>query len=132
MDFPHLDTISGASPKRQDFRALISQAISQAGTSPTAKIVLAASRTQMDAPVTAADMLDERIRYFAAGLYADGNHTADALAPHGAFFPKEPAVFRQAANYDQAVYQDGLGNGKPGSIETELSAEQASLPGHNI
>ncbi len=65
-----------------------------------------------------------RIRYFAA------RHPADAqAAPHGAFFPLNCLDLSHIANYDQAVYQDSLANGKVDAILGKMSDSQAIFPG---
>ncbi|MFC4292613.1 hypothetical protein ACFOWX_09340 [Sphingorhabdus arenilitoris] len=125
MNFPHLKENNDMPSARQDFRALISKAISRQGTSPTAVMMFAKSRDRSAQPVNNCDDMTQRIRYFAAALHPNNA----ATGPYGAFFPHDQTENMGPAIYDQAVYQDGLGNGKGGPLETGLSEEQAIFPG---
>jgi hypothetical protein len=125
MNFPHQKRIAGAPEMRQDFRALISKAISQQGSSPTARLMLAANHHQVVAVANENDPLDERIRYFAAKLFP----IDAATAPHGAFFLREVGDFSEVQTYDQVVYQDSLATGKNQSVKLSLSETQATQPG---
>ncbi len=125
MSFPHLNDMNGAPSVHRDFRALLSKAISRQGSSPTGRLMLAASRTQVAANANGIDALDRRIEYFAAAL-----HPIDAeTAPHGAFFPGKLPEISSASNYDQAVYHAGLGNGKDDAVNIGMSEAQTTLPG---
>jgi hypothetical protein len=125
MNFPHLNRVACAPKMRQDFRALISKAISQQGSSPTARLMLTTGQRQTAAQANRNDPLDERIRYFAAKRFPTGA----ATAPHGAFFLREDRDFKQVRNRDQAVYQDALVSGKNQSVKIGLSETQATQAG---
>ena len=125
MSFPHLNEMSGAPLVHPDFRALLSKAISRQGNSPTGRLMLAKSRMQIATPANGKDALERRIEYFAAELHPINAETA----PHGAFFPQELPEINKTANYDQAVYQSGLGNIKHDTLNIGMSETRTILPG---
>ncbi len=124
MTFPSLhDNINGA-PRRADFRALLSSAISRQAKCVTSIAVIAAQRNVIGAAIRD-DSVEGRLHYFA------GNTAAiDAKAPpHGSFYPSKASEFDDQSNYDQAVYQDGSINRKPVAVKPDLSDELTANPG---
>jgi hypothetical protein len=124
MTFPSLDGGADGAQQRSDFRALLSCAISRQAISPTATAVTLAQRN-LQVSIIRDDSIESRARYFA------GLHSSDQLAaiPHGAFFPAAAAETQCSANYDQAVYHDGLVNGKLAGLEINPSDNLAIKTG---
>lgn len=127
MNFPHLDLMIGAQKGRQDFRALISKAISGQGNSATARMMVAADHNQTVKRAGDIDPISERIQYFAAALHGS-NH---GNAPFGSFFPTKNRNNSNVTNCNQAVYQDNSANRKDIAVNIHLLDLQASHPGHN-
>jgi hypothetical protein len=124
MTFPLLKANADGARQRSDFRALLSCAISRQAISPTATAVTLAQRN-LQVTISRDDSIESRARYFA------GLHSSDQLAavPHGAFFPAAVAETLRSVNYDQAVYHDGLVNGKLAGVEITMSDNLAIKTG---
>ncbi len=124
MTFPLLNGSVDGAQQRSDYRALLSSAISRQACSPTATAVIMAQRN-LQASIVRDDSIESRARYFA------GLHSSDQLAaiPHGAFFPGTVTETQSSVNYDQAVYHDGLVNGKLAGLEIAMSDSLANKTG---
>ncbi len=125
MNFPHLDIRSDAQYARRDYRAYLAKAISHQGNSLTAQAMLSAMREPMVEDNVSDDTIDSRIHYFAAALFP----TTAETAPYGAFLPIDNSEFSNSAIYDQAVYQDGLEDGKLDGIFSTNSELQIPKSG---
>jgi hypothetical protein len=125
MNFPHLDIRSDAQYARRDYRAYLAKAISHQGNSPTARAMLSAMREPILDDNVSDDTIESRIHYFAAALFPITAETA----PYGAFLPCDNTEFSNSAIYDQAVYQDGLGDGKLDAIFSAVSELQKTKLG---
>lgn len=128
MTFPSLhDNINGA-PRRSDFRALLSSAISRQANSFTSIAVIAAQRNVIGTAIRD-DSVEGRLHYFAGNTGRNTGAIGAKAAPHGSFYPSNASEFGDAPNYDQAVYQDGLINRKPVAVKPDLSDELTAHPG---
>ncbi len=125
MNFPHLETGTGAYNMHRDYRAYLASANSRQGGSATARAMLNAAQNPVAEDHNAADNIETRIQYFAAALFP---HAA-VTKPYGAFLPKNKTEFGNPANYDQAVYQDNLVNGKLDSVSSVKSELQITKSG---
>ncbi len=116
MTFPLSNQQADGALQSSDFRALLSYAISRQANSPTTNTVMLAQR-KLQGAIMRDNSIESRARYFA------GLHSSDQLAtmPHGAFFPGTVTEAKGSVNYDQAVYQDGLVNGKPVGLSVNSS-----------
>jgi hypothetical protein len=124
MTFPSShDNINGA-PRRSDFRALLSTAISRQANSVTSIAVIAAQRNVIGSAIRD-DSVESRLHYFAGNT----GTTGAKAAPHGSFYPSKASEFGDAPNYDQAVYQDGSINRKPVAVKPDLSDHLTANPG---
>jgi hypothetical protein len=124
MTFPPLNEYMHGAPRRSDFRALLSTAISRQANSVTSIAVIAAQRNVIG-NVVRDDSVESRLHYFAGNTATVGANAA----PHGSFYSGKASEFGGQTNYDQAVYQDGLINRKPVAVIPDLSDELASHPG---
>jgi hypothetical protein len=108
MNFPHAELHTGAFNKRPGFEAYMAKACLRQGNSHTALAMQCATQTHEAQNHDCGDNLVSRIRYFA------GSHSLDTAktGPYGAFLPKNNIELGTPANYDQAVYQNGLDDGK--------------------
>ncbi len=124
MTFPSLNENMNGAPRRSDFRALLSTAISRQANSVTSIAVIAAQRNAIGNTIRD-DSVEGRLHYFAGNT---GTIGAKAV-PHGSFYPSQSSEFGDQSNYDQAVYQDGSINRKPVAVKLDLSDELTAHPG---
>ncbi len=124
MTFPSLrDNMNGA-PRRSDFRALLSSAISRQANSFTSMAVIAAQRNVIGTAIRD-DSVEGRLHYFAGNTAP----IAGKSVPHGSFYPGKSSEFGDHANYNQAVNQDGSINRKPVAVKPDLSDQLTANPG---
>lgn len=108
MNFPHSKLRSGVYITSPEYGAYLAKATVRQGNSPTAQAMLNAALMHEAQSNEFDHTLSSRMRYFAAAYFPN---SAEA-APYGAFVPSNNREFSNSANYDQAVYQDGLDDGK--------------------
>jgi hypothetical protein len=125
MSFPHLHSNPEARIARQNYRALLASATSRQGNSPTGQAMVAAMHKPVSMKTICEDTVRPRIRYFAAVPFPNSAE----CAPYGSFSTQDNNAFSKNANYDQAVYQDGLGNRKQNAVLMSLSELQTATPG---
>jgi hypothetical protein len=125
MNFPHLENGLPRTQAQADCRALLSRAISRQTNSRTAEIVRAASPDIKTASLWNCT-LQQRMQFFANS----NQPIIPETTPYGSFFPGTSTNLSTCAIYDQAVYQDGLANGKVDGVKIILSDNLALKPGH--
>lgn len=124
MSFPHLRSERAAAVRHTDSRAVIANIISRQSSGATARLMLVAAQNRRGLAKSSTDLMEQRIRYFAAR-----RSIGPQGAPHGAFFISEGMDLGSTVNGNQAVYQDGLANGKVDAANRKMFEFQAIVPG---